>query len=194
MITAINLKTQQDKGFTLIELLVVIAIIGVLAAVVLLAINPAEMLRKSRDSTRLQDLATLRKGIDAAIANGQAWEPAATAACDPDTACQSGTGAARSPAGTAGFVPLNITAYVPTLPVDPRQASTGNTSTTDGTATGRASITAANMTYYFRYSATSELYELNAYLESSDNYTKTSTDGGDNTARFETGTSLTLMN
>ena len=41
-----------QKGFTLIELLVVIAILGVLAAAVLVAINPLEQLARGRDSGR----------------------------------------------------------------------------------------------------------------------------------------------
>lgn len=37
-------------GFTLVELLVVIAIIGILAAVLLVGINPLEQTRKARDA------------------------------------------------------------------------------------------------------------------------------------------------
>lgn len=40
------------KAFTLIELLIVIAILGVLAVVVLIAIDPGEQLAKTRDSGR----------------------------------------------------------------------------------------------------------------------------------------------
>lgn len=51
------------KGFTLIELLVVIAILAALAAGVILVLNPAELLKQSRDSTRLSDLAALNNAI-----------------------------------------------------------------------------------------------------------------------------------
>lgn len=43
---------SAKKGFTLIELLIVIAVIGVLAAVVLVAIDPVEQLSRGRDAGR----------------------------------------------------------------------------------------------------------------------------------------------
>jgi prepilin-type N-terminal cleavage/methylation domain-containing protein len=51
------------KGFTLIELLVVIAIIAILSVVVILTLNPAELLKQSRDSSRLSDLATINSAL-----------------------------------------------------------------------------------------------------------------------------------
>lgn len=59
----------QTKGFTLIELLVVIAIVAILSVVVILALNPAELLRQSRDSNRLSDLGTLRSAISLYLAD-----------------------------------------------------------------------------------------------------------------------------
>lgn len=46
-----NIKSA--KGFTLIELLIVIAILGILSAVLLVAINPAEQTARSRDAGRI---------------------------------------------------------------------------------------------------------------------------------------------
>jgi prepilin-type N-terminal cleavage/methylation domain-containing protein len=54
---------KQRKGFTLIELLVVIAIIAILSIVVVLTLNPAEMLRRSRDSNRMSDLGVIKTAI-----------------------------------------------------------------------------------------------------------------------------------
>src|SRR5512137_1790565 len=51
---ALNRKRQQ--GFTLIELLVVIGIIGILAAVVLVAVNPGRQFASARDTQRRADL------------------------------------------------------------------------------------------------------------------------------------------
>jgi prepilin-type N-terminal cleavage/methylation domain-containing protein len=51
------LKFPNRKGFTLIELLVVLGILGVLAAVLLAAINPVEQLKKAQDSS-MKEVAT----------------------------------------------------------------------------------------------------------------------------------------
>lgn len=55
--------TEQKKGFTLLELLIVIGILVILSAVVIFVLNPAETLRKSRDSQRIADLATIKSAL-----------------------------------------------------------------------------------------------------------------------------------
>ncbi len=64
MVNPKNYFSQPTKGFTLIELLVVIAILAVLMSVVVITINPAEMLKKSRDSRRVSDLDALRTALN----------------------------------------------------------------------------------------------------------------------------------
>ena len=53
----------SKRGFTLLELLIVIAIISVLAVILILVLNPTEILKKSRDSQRLSDLGTLKTAL-----------------------------------------------------------------------------------------------------------------------------------
>lgn len=61
-----NITSQHassKRGFTLLELLIVIAIIAILSVVVVLVLNPAETLKKARDSQRMSDLSTLKTAI-----------------------------------------------------------------------------------------------------------------------------------
>ena len=51
--------SSSARGFTLIELLIVIGILGILAAAVVIVLNPGELLAQSRDAQRLQDLGTI---------------------------------------------------------------------------------------------------------------------------------------
>ncbi len=56
------MRNKNKSGFTLIELLVVIAIIGLLASVVLLALNSARA--KSRDAKRLADVRQIASAFE----------------------------------------------------------------------------------------------------------------------------------
>lgn len=55
----ITAQKKLFRGFTLIELLIVIAILGILAAAVLVAINPGKRTRQAQDAKRKNDIGTL---------------------------------------------------------------------------------------------------------------------------------------
>lgn len=66
--------TLKRKSFTLIELLIVIAILGVLAAAVLVAINPAKRTSQARDAKRKSDIAQVATALETySIANGGSY-------------------------------------------------------------------------------------------------------------------------
>ncbi|HNS71344.1 MAG TPA: prepilin-type N-terminal cleavage/methylation domain-containing protein [bacterium] len=159
---------NKRKGFTLVELLVVIAIIAVLAGALLIGINPQALIQKSRDSKRLQDLDSLNKALTIAIVEGEMLLADATGDSSGSQAVN-GTGyvSYTVPVGKTG-----LSRYISTLPIDPLN-------------------TAPNLYYYA--SSVAGNYELNTILEHPDNLVKMQVDGGNDPARFEVGTALTLM-
>jgi prepilin-type N-terminal cleavage/methylation domain-containing protein len=57
-----NIK-HKEEGFTLIELLVVIAIIGILAAVIFVALDPATRFADARDAVRQNDVQEILSAV-----------------------------------------------------------------------------------------------------------------------------------
>ena len=55
---------KVKKGFTLLEILLVIAVIGILAAIVLLAINPTRQIAQVRNVQRRSDTNTIYKALE----------------------------------------------------------------------------------------------------------------------------------
>lgn len=54
---------RLNKGFTLIELLVVIGILGILLAIVLIAINPAAQFAQAQNTARTNDVNTILNAV-----------------------------------------------------------------------------------------------------------------------------------
>ncbi len=126
---------NKNKGFTLIELLVVIAIIGLLASVVLLALNSARA--KSRDAKRLADVRQIASALELYFNDFNTY-PTGTA----------GTGAAA----IAKLVP----AYIGLIPTAPPPAD-GNCNGTIGAINGNSyyyepgSTTSATSDYFLTF-------------------------------------------
>jgi len=59
------MPAKFKKGFTLIELLIVIAILGILATVVLVAMNPVEQMARTRDAGRKSTIGQLGHALEA---------------------------------------------------------------------------------------------------------------------------------
>ncbi|MBM4402498.1 MAG: type II secretion system protein [Candidatus Cloacimonetes bacterium] len=56
---------MNKKGFTLIELLVVIAVLGILASVVLVAINPTKRMQEARGAGKKNDVGQVALAVEA---------------------------------------------------------------------------------------------------------------------------------
>lgn len=98
---------MNKKGFTLIELLVVIAIIGILAAMVVVALGGARA--KGRDAARKSDLSQVRSALELYYSD-QSPEAYVSA---PVSVTLNGTTDTLSAALLGG-------SYLKTVPVDPK--------------------------------------------------------------------------
>ncbi len=181
-------KKRRCGGFTLIELLIVIVIIGVLALIVVLVLNPAEMLRKGRDSQRLSDMTTIKSAISLYLSDttspsmgtvGDVYCSHPVSGC-PVT-CNHCNDTPYNNDGT-GWIPIDLTGVssgtpISHYPADPTNSATGG--------------------QYYRYqSDANNSFEIDSVMES-DYYTTTNDvaekDGGNNIDRYELGTKLDLL-
>lgn len=129
-----KLAAALQKGFTLIELLVVIGVIGILAAVVLVAVNPGRQFASARDTQRRADLYSMTNAIYQYAAEHNGNLPAVITTTPGIV-------------GTAGvdLTPFIVPTYIAAVPFDP---STGSTSSTNYTiyldANGRVVASASS--------------------------------------------------
>lgn len=190
------MKKDSKKGFTLLELLIVIGVLAVLATATLLVLNPVEILRQSRDSTRISDIASLKNAISIYI----------TGVDDPDldggtTSCatlcyvnassvSANCGGRHSSKTTSedldrtidatGWVPVAFSdipggSPISVLPIDPNNNST--------------------LFYSYACDNTNKTFELNTVFESTKYLTTENydgTDGGNSATTYEVGTDPNL--
>lgn len=84
--------SKGKEGFTLLELLIVIAILAVLGAVVVFVLNPAETLKKTRDSQRISDLSTVKTALGVYITSTTTPKLDGSAYASRNDACLNGVG------------------------------------------------------------------------------------------------------
>ncbi len=132
------MKIKNKQGFTLIELLVVIGIIGILAAIVLVAVNPGRQFAQARDSQRRADLLGITNAIYqfAAEHNGNLPDTdtdplvnsfPSTSTCIGDTTpCFDLAGAGEIEAAV-GQQELVVPTYIAAIPKDPSTGDDANT-------------------------------------------------------------------
>ncbi len=64
-------KLRAKAGFTLIELLIVMGIVGILATIVLVAVNPARQFAQARDTQRVANINAILNAVSALIADNR---------------------------------------------------------------------------------------------------------------------------
>ena len=190
-----NFSWENTRSFTLIELLIVIATLALLMSIVIIAINPSEMLKKSRDTKRISSIKALNNALSifqATRSNASMGTANIVYVSTPDSSSTcANLGLPTLPSGYTyqcstttnyrktdgtGWVPVNfdsldIGSPISSLPIDP----------TNTTSTG----------LYFTY-VTGGSWELTTQFESSSYSDQSANDGGIDPASFEMGTDLTL--
>ena len=193
-------QNRNNKSFTLIELLVVLALVAILSVVVVLTLNPAELIKQARDSNRLSDLSTINTALNlfsADVTSGFMGTstvvyvsiPSASPTCSgaglpalPSTYTYNcvTTENLRNTDGT-GWIPVNFqrissNSPISQIPIDP--------------------INTTSTRLYYTY-VVGGSWELNASIEASKNKLGgsgdlVSKDGGSATSQYEIGNNLNL--
>lgn len=190
---------MRRDSFTLIELLVVLAIVAILSVVVILTLNPAELLKQSRDSTRLSDISTLNTALSTfntdVIGGFMGTSSYVLYISIPDTTSTCAnlglpalptipvvwryycvTATSTKNADGTGWIPVNFNQIsfgspLSSLPVDPINSTSSN--------------------QFYSYTPGSWKLAVMS-LESQKFQPKTATDGGISDSAYEVGTDLTL--
>jgi prepilin-type N-terminal cleavage/methylation domain-containing protein len=130
---------RVKKGFTLLEILLVIAAIGILAAIVLVAINPAKQIEAARTAQRRADINNITKAIQQSIIDNAGVYPGGMVNMSTNgsrVVCKTGTEPVGGATDCTGFADLRV--LVPTYMAGIPAPNTGDyivTRTANGAST-----------------------------------------------------------
>lgn len=125
---------MKGKGFTLLEILLVIAAIGILAAIVIVAINPQRQLAQVRDAERQSAVNTLQKALEQYLIDTGAYPTGISAASQE--VCASG-----GSVDCLDITNILVPTYLASIPVDPNANGDGSGySVAINTANGKVSV------------------------------------------------------
>lgn len=104
---------NSSKGFTLIEILIVIGIIAILAAIVIVAINPAKQFAQARNTQRESNINTILNAVGQNIADHKG-----IFTCD-DADDITGTGQNIGEDADIDLAECLVPTYIPSMVFDP---------------------------------------------------------------------------
>lgn len=118
--------SSLKRGFTLIELLLVIGIIAILAAIVIVAINPTKQLGDARNAQRRADVNTILNAVYQYSIDNNGNLPS-TITTTVTAVCRSGVNVTCT-----SLINLNVLtgSYIVALPADPQSATITSTNYT----------------------------------------------------------------
>ena len=121
-------KIKNKLGFTLIEILLVIGIIAILAAVVIVAINPSRQFAQARNAQRSSNVETILNGIYQYATSNTGSLPTAVVTGSCSTAANEVCKTGGTCTGITDLSVLTVSeTYLVSMPFDPTTATTNGT-------------------------------------------------------------------
>lgn len=110
-------NVETERGFTLVEVMLVIGLIGILAGMVIVAINPARQFKVARDTERQTHLLALMNAVNANMSEHAGVFTCSGASFDLPTTTMKFV---SSDAGGVDIRDCLVPIYIGELPKDPR--------------------------------------------------------------------------